>query len=61
MPGHVVLETVTFEERDGKTKVRVRSLFETVGERDGMLRSEMEAGAAETFDRLGEHLAQPKS
>ena len=61
MPGHVVLETMTFEERDGKRKVTVRSLFETVGERDWMLRSGIEAGAVETFDRLDEHLAQAKS
>jgi len=54
MPGHVMLETVTLEEHDGKTKLTVTSLFQTVEDRDGMLKSGMEAGAAETMDRLAE-------
>ena len=56
MPGHVLLETVTFEERDGKTKVTVTSLFQSVEDRDGMLQSGMEAGANESQDRLAELL-----
>src|SRR2546428_6432663 len=53
MPGHVVVDTATFEERGGKTKVTVTSRFESVEDRDGMLKSGMEDGAAETWDRLG--------
>ncbi len=56
MPGHVLLETVTFEERDGKTKVTATALFDTVEDRDGELKSGMEEGAAESWDRLAEHL-----
>jgi uncharacterized protein YndB with AHSA1/START domain len=56
MPGHVLLETVTFEEHDGKTKVTATALFDTVEDRDGMLKSGMEEGAAESWDRLAEHL-----
>lgn len=56
MPGHVLLETVTFEEHDGKTKVTATALFDTVEDRDGMLKSGMEGGAAESWDRLTEHL-----
>ena len=56
MPGHVLLETVTFEERDGKTKVTATALFDTVRDRDGMLKSGMEEGAAESWDRLAELL-----
>jgi uncharacterized protein YndB with AHSA1/START domain len=57
MPGHVLLETVTFEEHDGQTKVTVTSLFSSVEDRDGMLHSGMEAGANESQDRLAELLA----
>ena len=57
MPGHVLVETVTFEERDGRTKVTVTSLFASVEDRDGMLQSGMEQGANESQDRLAELLA----
>jgi len=57
LPGHVLLETVTFEEQGDKTKVKVLSLFDSVEDRDGMLQSGMEAGANESNDRLAELLA----
>ncbi|HEV8339685.1 MAG TPA: SRPBCC family protein [bacterium] len=57
LPGHILVETVTLEERDGKTTVTDRAFFETVEDRDGMLKSGMEAGAAESMDRLEELLA----
>jgi uncharacterized protein YndB with AHSA1/START domain len=56
MPGHVVVDTATFEEHDGKTTVTVTSLFDTVEDRDGMLESGMETGANESWDRLAELL-----
>jgi uncharacterized protein YndB with AHSA1/START domain len=56
MPGHVSVETLTLIERDGRTTLRSRSLFDTLEDRDGMLQSGMEAGAAETMDRLAEYL-----
>jgi len=56
MPGHVLLETVTFEARNGKTKVTAHALFDTIRQRDGMLKSGMEQGAAESWDRLAELL-----
>jgi len=56
MPGHIILETVTFEEYDGKTKLTVKSLFQTVEDRDGMLQSGMEEGASESQDSLAELL-----
>jgi len=58
MPGHVLLETVTFEEHDGKTTLTDTALFQTVEDRDGMLKSGMEEGAAESLDRLEELLAK---
>jgi uncharacterized protein YndB with AHSA1/START domain len=56
LPGHVSTETVTFVEEGGKTTVINRALFDSVEDRDGMLRSGMEKGAAETMDRLAELL-----
>jgi uncharacterized protein YndB with AHSA1/START domain len=58
MPGHVVVETATFEDLGGRTRVTAHSLFHTSEERDGMLDSGMERGLTETHDRLAELLAQ---
>jgi uncharacterized protein YndB with AHSA1/START domain len=58
MPGHVVVETVTFEDLGGSTKVTGTSLFHTTEERDGMLASGMESGLTESHDRLAELLAK---
>jgi uncharacterized protein YndB with AHSA1/START domain len=57
MPGHVLLETITLEEQDGKTHMTDSSVFQSVADRDGMLQSGMESGAAESMDRLDEYLA----
>jgi uncharacterized protein YndB with AHSA1/START domain len=56
MPGQVSVETMTLEEHEGKTTFTSTSVFASVQERDGMLESGMEAGAAETMDRLDEYL-----
>src|SRR5690606_13620909 len=45
MPGHVVTDTITFEDQGGKTLVKTTSLFASVEDRDGMLSSGMESGA----------------
>jgi uncharacterized protein YndB with AHSA1/START domain len=56
MPGHILLETITMEERDGKTLVTDSSVFQSVEDRDGMIESGMEEGAAHTYDRFEELL-----
>jgi uncharacterized protein YndB with AHSA1/START domain len=56
MPGHISVDTFTFVEQEGKTLLTSVSLFNSVEDRDGMLRSGMEQGAAETWDRLAKHL-----
>lgn len=56
MPGHVSLETATFEEVDGRTKYVGVSVFQSVENRDGMAQSGMEEGASEGMDRLAEVL-----
>jgi uncharacterized protein YndB with AHSA1/START domain len=54
MPGHVSLETVTFEERSGGTLLRENSVFLSVEDRDGMIGSGMEEGANDSMERLEE-------
>jgi uncharacterized protein YndB with AHSA1/START domain len=58
MPGHVCVETATFEDLGDRTKVTTTSLFHTTEERDGMLGSGMEKGMNETYARLDELLAR---
>jgi uncharacterized protein YndB with AHSA1/START domain len=56
MPGHVSLDTATFEERDGRTIVRTNSVFQTVEDRDGMVGSGMADGMSEGYEQLDELL-----
>ena len=58
MPGHILRQTITFDEHDGKTTVSSTALFDSVADRDGMLESGMESGATESWDRLAELLNQ---
>jgi uncharacterized protein YndB with AHSA1/START domain len=57
VPGHVKLDTTTFEERDGKTVVRTISSFPCLEDRDGMVASGMERGVRDSGDRLDALLA----
>ncbi|MEV6377140.1 SRPBCC family protein [Micromonospora sp. WP24] len=57
MPGHVLEETLTFTEQDGRTVVSSTSRFDTKQERDGMLDTGMTQGAAESYAALERHLA----
>ena len=58
MPGHVLVETASFDDLGGRTKVTTNSLFHTTEERDGMLASGMERGLNESHERLDELLAR---
>ena len=58
MPGHVSLETATFEDRGGRTLLRLSSVFQSVEDRDGMIQSGMEQGVNEGMERLDELLAR---
>lgn len=50
--------TVTFEELRGKTRLTMRMLFASAGERDGVVKKYgADKGAVQTLERLGEHLA----
>ncbi len=57
-PGTVVIETLTLEERDGKTLLTVLQACPTMEARDAILASGMEYGLNETYDRLSELLAE---
>jgi uncharacterized protein YndB with AHSA1/START domain len=56
-PGHVSLDTATFEEHEGRTTVRANSVFQSVSDRDAMVESGMEDGVRDSMDRLAELLA----
>lgn len=51
-PGHVALDSLTFEDLGGRTRLHGRSAFQSVEDRDGMVASGMEIGMAEGYDRL---------
>jgi uncharacterized protein YndB with AHSA1/START domain len=55
-PGNVSVETLSLEEQDGKTMFRATSVYDTVEQRDAMLKSGMDEGASESMDRLDEYL-----
>jgi uncharacterized protein YndB with AHSA1/START domain len=57
-PGHVSLETATFEERGGRTLVRLNSVYQSVEDRDQMVESGMEQGVNEGYERLDDLLAR---
>lgn len=54
LPGHISLESATLEERNGKTLLTTRSVFQTQEDRDGMVGYGMESGATESMDRLAQ-------
>ena len=54
MPGHVLLGITTLEDVPEGTRVTLASVFESVGDRDGMMVTGMSEGWKETFDLLAE-------
>ena len=50
--GHVGLETITFEEHHGKTRMIDSGIFQSVEDCDNFVQSGMEGGANETWDRF---------
>ena len=59
-PGHVALQTATFEAVGNKTRVVAHVVFESVMDRDAMVGSGMRDGADESMERLAELLAEMK-
>ncbi|HMG91835.1 MAG TPA: SRPBCC family protein [Chryseolinea sp.] len=57
--GHVTLDTARFEALPGnRTKVIGQSVFQSVADRDGMIKSGMERGVLDSHERLDALLAQ---
>jgi uncharacterized protein YndB with AHSA1/START domain len=59
LPGHVTLDTARFEALPGnRTKVIGQSVFQSVADRDGMIKSGMERGILDSHERLDALLAK---
>ena len=57
--GHVTLDTARFEELPGnRTKVVAQSVFQSVADRDGMIKAGMERGVLDSHERLDALLVQ---
>ena len=56
MPGAISLETMTLEERDGRTLVTAHSRYDSAEACAAHVDSGMEGGARETYDRLAVYL-----
>jgi len=59
MPGHLSIDTATFEEIGGKTRLTIRSAFASKEDRDGMVQSGMESGLRESHERFEALMARP--
>ncbi len=57
-PGHVSLGSITFEERDGRTTLRVHSVYQSVEDRDATIASGMSDGMDGGYQRLEELMAR---
>jgi uncharacterized protein YndB with AHSA1/START domain len=51
------LDTTVFVEKGGKTTVTTTVRYESKAARDGVLKSPMEGGVAQSYDKLAEVLA----
>ncbi|MBO4269357.1 SRPBCC domain-containing protein [Microbispora triticiradicis] len=58
-PDIVSLDSATFEDLGGRTRLWTRSVFPTVEARDAMIASGMERGIRDSMDRLGEVAHDP--
>ena len=61
VPGHVALQTATFEALGNKTRIVAQILFQSVMDRDGMVASGMKSGADESMERLAGLLQELKA
>jgi uncharacterized protein YndB with AHSA1/START domain len=58
LAGHVIVETVTLEDLAGKTKMTSRDVYQSVEDLEGMVKSGMETGVRESFERFSELLLE---
>ena len=57
-PGHVSLDAIKLEERDGRTVLRGHSVFQSIEARDAMVENGMDKGLDEGYQRLDELVAK---
>ena len=57
-PGHVSLDSLRLEERDGRTTARVHAVFQSVEARDANVAGGMADGMTEGYRRLDELIAR---
>src|SRR5256885_6431545 len=57
MPGHGAVTTVTLDERDGRTYLSLRSVYQSKEDRDAVIASGMEWGARLSYLQLDEVIA----
>lgn len=57
-PAGIMLQTVTFDDLDGKTRLTIRTRFDSTAIRDAMLKIGMTEGWTESLNRLEQHLAK---
>jgi uncharacterized protein YndB with AHSA1/START domain len=57
-PGHVSLDKLVLEERDGRTVVHTHSVYQSIEARDAMVAAGMAEGMDDGFDRLDELLGR---
>jgi len=55
-PGHEVIEVVTFEEHEHKTKLTSKNIYQKLEDLEGMVQSGMEEGSNETMERFADLL-----
>ena len=58
MPGHISVERLNFEEKDGKTYLTSTVTFDSEADRDGMVESGMEGGARQSYLALDAYLKE---
>lgn len=62
MPGHVEMDTSRFEELPGdRTRLTIQAVYQSVEDRDGMIKSGMEKGVTQGYEQLDELLAKQTS
>jgi len=61
MPGHVITETTTFAEQEGKTKLTITSHFQNVEDLEGMIKAGMESGTRDSMEHIEELLIEQQT
>jgi uncharacterized protein YndB with AHSA1/START domain len=61
VPGHVLLQTTTFEDLSGRTRLVNHIVYESVEDRDGMVAAGMKRGSDDSMDRMAELLEKMKA